>query len=135
MSNKRRGTRHGFVTPTVPGVSFVNKMAYEGIDRSPIPRMHPVQDERSRRRIPFSNGSGKLFRVVEAFGAYDNSPLAIDPTRNGRLCALPGRSAGGLEFASKRKPAPRQRRKSTHARDSAPYRPIFCALALCVDPL
>ena len=43
MSNKRRGTRHGFVTPTVPGVSFVNKMACEGIDRSPIARMHPCR--------------------------------------------------------------------------------------------
>src|ERR1700677_2160168 len=43
MSNKRRGTRHGFVTPTVPGVSFVNKMSCEGIYRSPIARMHPCR--------------------------------------------------------------------------------------------
>jgi hypothetical protein len=38
MRNKRRGNRHGFVTPTVAGVSFVSKMADEDIVRSPPDR-------------------------------------------------------------------------------------------------
>jgi hypothetical protein len=68
MRNKHRGNRHGFVTPTVAGVSFVSKMADEDIVRSPPDRpwsgrilgdWHRGQEDRGRRRRhPRPAGSG-----------------------------------------------------------------------------